>query len=188
MTRVLDETLRTFLEAHPAHFEGREEWPLDPAVSLDVRHCLAAALPPAEWRSSTLAIVTLADDTVLFLNPASPSGALAHVLVGGRAEGAETPEETLRREVAEETGWLAEPVAVVGFRHFRQPEPPHPQLADRPYPDFVQPIYAARAARFDSAALLPNEIPCEPVDARWAIRATQPAQRPLLRAALRACL
>ena len=60
--------------------------------------------------------------------------------------------------------------------------------ADRPYPDFFQAVYAATATRCDSSALLPDEIPCEPVDARWAVAVTEPAQRPLLRAALRACL
>jgi 8-oxo-dGTP pyrophosphatase MutT (NUDIX family) len=135
-----------------------------------------------------LAIVTLADETVLFLNPDEPTGTLAHVLVGGRAERDETPEETLRREVAEETGWRAEPVGVVGFRHFHHLAPPHAQLADRPYPDFLQPVYAATATRLDWSALLPGEIPCEPVNPRWAIAVTAPAQRPLLRAALRACL
>lgn len=188
MTRPLDENLRTFLDAHPAHYEGRDDWPLDPVAPLRVRLCLGSSLPPVAWRSSILAIVALADETVLFLQPTAPSGAIAHVLVGGRPEHGEAPEETLRREVAEETGWLVDPVAVVGFRHFHHLGSAHPQLADRPYPDFLQAVYAATATRYDSSALLPGEIPCEPVAARWAVTVTEAAQRPLLRAALRACL
>jgi ADP-ribose pyrophosphatase YjhB (NUDIX family) len=153
---------------------------------LSVRLCLASSQPPDAWRSSILGIVALADETVLFLQPAEPSGTIAHVLVGGRPEPGESPEETLRREVAEETGWLVEPVGLVGFRHFHHLGPPHPRLVDRPYPDFLQAVYAATAERYDSAALHPHEIPCEPVGARWALAVTEPAQRPLLRAALRA--
>jgi hypothetical protein len=134
MTRPLDENLRTFLDAHPSHYEGRDDWPLDPVAPLRVRLCLASSLPPPAWRSSILAIVALADETVLFLQPTAPSGAIAH------------------------------------------------------YPDFLQAVYAATAARYDSRALLPDEIPCEPVDARWAVAVTETAQRPLLRAALRASL
>jgi 8-oxo-dGTP pyrophosphatase MutT (NUDIX family) len=188
ITGSLDAILRSFLDDHPAHHEGRDDWPLDPVAPLRVRLCQASSLPPVAWRSSILGIVVLPDETVLFLQPTEPTGAIAHVLVGGRPEQGEAPEETLRREAAEETGWLVEPKAVVGFRHFHHLGPPHPRLTDRPYPDFLQAVYAATATRFDSSALLPGEIPCEPVDARWAVAVTEPAQRPLLRAALRACL
>jgi 8-oxo-dGTP pyrophosphatase MutT (NUDIX family) len=130
--------------------------------------------------------VTRSDDKVLFINPAAPSGTIAHVLIGGRPEPGETPEETLRREVGEETGWRIQPKGVVGFRHFRHLGPAHPQTADRPYPDFIEPVFAATGEDFDSALLLPDEDPCEFVDAGWAVEVTEAAQGALLRAALRA--
>jgi 8-oxo-dGTP pyrophosphatase MutT (NUDIX family) len=178
--------VRAFLNAHPAHCEVRDDWPLDPVAPLLARLCLASSLPPPEFTSSILGIVTRSDGVVLFINPEKASGTIAHVLFGGRAEPGESPEETLRREVAEETGWQTEPTKIVGFRHFRHLGPPHPQLADRPYPEFVQPVYAAIARAFDAKSLLPGEHPCEFVDARWAITVTDPDQRPLLRAALEA--
>jgi len=58
-------------------------------------------------------------------------------------------------------------------------------MADRPFPDFVQPIYAAEAQNFD-AGLLPDEHPSEFVGAEWVLAVIHPAQRPLLEAALKA--
>jgi hypothetical protein len=58
-------------------------------------------------------------------------------------------------------------------------------MADRPYPDFLQPIYAATAEVYDGDLLLPKEAPCRFVDADWALEVTKPAHRPLLAAALR---
>ena len=153
---------------------------------LSVRLCLASSLPPLQCTSSILAIVTHPDGTVVCINPARPTGTIAHVVVGGRAKPGETPGATLRREVREETGWHVEPRKVIGFRHFRQLGPPHPQMADRPYPEFVQPIYAATAQDYDATALLPGEEPCAFVDVGWALLVTDPAHRPLLQAAVEA--
>ena len=151
-----------------------------------MRLCLAATLPPPAIQSSVTAIVAHRDGSVLFLQPGTSTGTIAHVIVGGRPEHDESPEETLRREVAEETGWLVEPAAIVGFRHFHHLGPPHPALADRPYPDFLQPVYAAVATAHDRDLLLPDETPCDFVDAKWALEVTEVTQRPLLVAALRA--
>lgn len=178
--------LRRFLDAHPAHAEFREEWPLEPIPPLVARLCLASSLPPPECMSSILGIVTHSNRSVLFINPANATGTIAHLLFGGRPEPGETPEETLRREVAEETGWQIEPRKIIGFRHFRHLGPPHPQMADRPYPDFVQPVYAAIAREFDVNSLLPGEHPSELVDVDWALEVTDPAHRPLLEATLEA--
>ena len=176
--------LRAFLEAHPAHCEVRDDWPLDPAVPLLARLCLASSLPPRRWRASVLGIVTRDDGAVLFAHAEKPLGTIAHVLFGGRPKPEELPEETLRREVAEETGWHVDPVRVAGFRHFVQLGRPHPELADRPYPEFIEPVYAAKARAFDEAAILPRERPCRFVEPEWALSVTSPAQRPLLQAAL----
>jgi ADP-ribose pyrophosphatase YjhB (NUDIX family) len=187
MSRAAEkDAMRAFLDAHPHHCEVRDDWPLEPVAPLLARLCLASALPPTSCRSSILGIVTQGDGAVLFIDPPNASGTIAHVLFGGRPQSSETPPETLRREVAEETGWNVVVGEIVGFRHFQHLGPPHPQMADRPYPDFVQPIYAAEAQNFDTALLLPDEHPSEFVDAEWALAVTRPAQRPLLEAALNA--
>ena len=74
----------------------------------------------------------------------------------------------------------------IGRPAFQHLGPPHPQMADRPFPDFVQPIYAAEAQNFDAGLLLPDEHPSEFVGAEWALAVIHPAQRPLLEAALKA--
>lgn len=177
--------LEAFLDAHPAHAEVRDDWPLEPVAPLLSRLCLASSLPPLEWSSSVLAIVARADGAVLFIHPEAPSGSIAHVLIGGRPEPGESPEQTVRREVAEETGWVVEPEKLIGFRHFRHLGQPHPELADRPYPDMVQPVYVAVPKRFDPTVLHPGEPPTRFVAARWAIDVTHLEQRPLLNAAIR---
>ena len=42
---------------------------------------------------------------------------------GGRLEAGESPEDALRREVAEETGWTISRLRRIGFRHFRHLTP-----------------------------------------------------------------
>lgn len=154
---------------------------------LRVRLSLGTTLPPAQVSSSILAIVLNAQRQVLFLWPSTPSGSIAHLLIGGRPQGSETPEETAIREVVEETGWHVQPLGMIGFRHFFHLEP-RSEKSDRPCPDFIQPVFAACAIRFDSDLLVPNDrIPAEFLDFAAAERATDPPQRPLLHAAAAVC-
>ncbi|MEO6044749.1 MAG: NUDIX domain-containing protein [Tepidiformaceae bacterium] len=180
----MDSNLLQFLSAHPEHCEYDEVWPLEPPVPLHARLSFAAALPPIEVRSSVLGIVMRSDEQVLFIHPEQPSGDIAHVLIGGRPNPNESVEQTLIREVGEESGWLVTPHRLLGFRHFRHLGPLTPQMADRPYPDFLQPIYAAFAEKYDATLLLPDKKPCEFVDAVWAVEVTKSSHRPLLAAAL----
>lgn len=178
-----EDLLREYLSAHPFHHELRERWPVQ--GEMIVRLSLADALPPSHVSSSILSIVLDPDQNVLFLWPDCPSGYIAHLLIGGRPEPGETPEQTAMREVGEETGWRVRPLRMIGFRHFFQLEP-RSEETDRPYPDFIQPIFAARAERFDADLILQNDhIPCRFLsfgNARQAIEATQ---HPLLDAAAR---
>ena len=71
-----------------------------------------------------------------------------HIWPGGRRETGETYQQTARREVHEETGWLIDPgdLRPLGFLHFYLIQPPP---ADHPYPhpDFLQLVYTAPARR-----------------------------------------
>jgi 8-oxo-dGTP pyrophosphatase MutT (NUDIX family) len=70
-----------------------------------------------------------------------------HVLPGGRREGDESLESTLRREVGEETGWVLGKVESLGFTHFVHLDPMPPGYT-YPYPDFVQLVRVAEAVTY----------------------------------------
>ena len=177
-------TLRNYLADHPWHHESVERWPVQ--VALRVRLSLCGTLPPANVSSSVLAIVLRGDGRVLFLHPDNPSGGIAQLLPGGRPEPGESPEQTVIREVGEETGWQIEPLGMIGFRHFFHLEP-WAKGTDRPYPDFIQPIFAASAIRYDAGLIRTDDhIPSDFFDFAELERVTDPRQRPLLYAAANA--
>lgn len=174
--------LSNYLNKYPYHHETYETWPVQ--GKMRVRLSLSDSLPPAHVSSSILAIVINLKMQVLFLWPQQISGSIGHLLIGGRPEGSESPEQTAIREVAEETGWNISPLRLIGFRHFFQTEPCSP-ANNRPYPDFIQPVYAALALNFDRNILIPDDqLPAE----FWELKAVEdvidPPQRPLLHAAV----
>lgn len=176
------DAIARYLAAYPAHHESVETWPVQ--GKLRVRLSLATTLPPVSMSSSVLAMVFNADRQVLYLYPEDRTGSIAQLLIGGRPQAGESPEETVIREVAEETGWRVSPIRQIGFRHFFHLEPHSPQ-SDRPYPDFIQPIYAARAEVFSPEFIVAGDrIPAEFVDYEVAAKWIEPTQVPLLHAAL----
>ena len=70
-----------------------------------------------------------------------------HIFPGGRREGSETLEETLHREMLEETGWAITGVSMLGFMHFHHLSP-KPVGHTYPHPDFIQVVYMATATAF----------------------------------------
>lgn len=117
---------------------------------------------------------------VLYLAPENLKGGISNLIPGGRPDPGETPEETIIREVAEETGWLVKPIKMIGFRHFFHLEPRSPRT-DRPYPNFIQPIYVAVAESFDANAIIAQDrIPAEFMDYAEAGERIAKEQRPLL--------
>ena len=88
--------------------------------------------PPLEHVTSVRAVI-FRNDTVLVVR--NPNG--AHIVPGGRRERNETLEETLRREVLEETGWTIGEASMLGFTHFHHLSP---ELSDYQfiYPDILQ--------------------------------------------------
>lgn len=180
-----DDLLHTYLSSHPHHHEFREHWHIQ--GEMRVRLSLAKKLPPTHVSSSILSVVVDSMQRVLFLWPSEKSGNISQLLIGGRPEPGETPEETAIREVGEETGWRIKPIQMIGFRHFFHLEP-RSMASDRPYPDFIQPIYAAVAVVFDPDLLRPDDqIPAEFLDLAYVEQTLEPSQHPLLHTAVNVC-
>jgi 8-oxo-dGTP pyrophosphatase MutT (NUDIX family) len=142
--------LEQFLARHASFGSWREEWL---GVPLEFRTFLADELPPRAFVGSVRAIV-LRDNKVLLVHSETPI-----LSVGGRCEPGETIEQTLLREVAEETGWEVSPVAVIGFTHCRHLDAQRPDWR-RPAPDWIDPLFAVVAESHDANLVEPNAARC----------------------------
>jgi ADP-ribose pyrophosphatase YjhB (NUDIX family) len=136
-----------FLSAHLVQAEEDCRWG---ELRLHVASYLCGDLPPPELITSARAVVLRADGVLVVRDPTS-----VHILPGGRRQAGETLEQTVRREVLEETGWVIDPPSLLGVKHFRHlgPKPPAYPYA---YPDFFQVVYAAQAHRFDPGGREPD--------------------------------
>ena len=95
--------------------------------------------------------------------------------------------ETLRREILEETGWLTDQYALLGFWHFHHLNPRPPDFLYL-HPDFLNLIYTATPikqmpeAKLDDAHELGNEF--MPIEEARKNKFAQPSQLLFLDAAL----
>ncbi|MFO7170971.1 MAG: NUDIX domain-containing protein [Chloroflexota bacterium] len=133
------ETLSAFFARYQPQAEESDAWG---ALRFQVTSYLCAELPPNELITSARAIVT---DAQRILVVRDPQG--RHILPGGRREPGETPEETVHREVLEETGWTIEHLRLLGVKHFHHLTP-KPAGYSYPYPDFLHLIYHAVPGRY----------------------------------------
>jgi ADP-ribose pyrophosphatase YjhB (NUDIX family) len=130
-----------FLAAYDpqAHEDGR--WG---TLRFHLASYLCPRLPPLELITSARAVMLHARQVMVVRDPGS-----VHILPGGRRQAGESLEQTLRRELLEETGWAIGEPHLLGVRHF------HPQSrtpAAQPYPDFFQVVFVARAQSFHPEA------------------------------------
>ena len=142
--------LAAFLSRHTAGAQEEAIW-LDGLIRLRITCYLADEEPPAEYVGAARAVVWR-DDQVLTVR--NPDG--WHVLPGGRSEAGETPEQTARREVVEETGVHIERPVRLGFMrlHHLTPRPPDYGFL---YPDFISVVYVAEAGELDDRARVSGE-------------------------------
>ncbi len=124
--------LSLFLQTQVAESEEIVLW--SPSRLL-LKSYLTATLPPENLIVSVRAIVRTAQNVLLLRNFDEQ-----HILPGGRREVGETFEDTIKREVLEETGWSVRVKQLLGVRHFHHltPRPPNYAYA---YPDFFQLVY-----------------------------------------------
>lgn len=138
-----------FLESGRRLAEESVTW--GDTLSLHMTYYLGIELPPLRYVSSVRAIV-FRQDSVIVVREAENH---FYIVPGGRREGEETPEETLRREVLEETGWTLNRVSPLGFVHFHHLAP-RPADYAYPYPDFLWMIYTAEADKHIPESRIPD--------------------------------
>ncbi len=133
-----NEDIQVFLSDKTPFHETEALW-ANGTMPLRVRYFRSDEQPPEQFVTSVRCLV-LQNDSVLVLRNRKGN----HILPGGRREEGESFEQTLRREVAEETGWTLESVSCLGFIHLEhlKPKPPGFQF---PYPHFFQIVYTAYA-------------------------------------------
>jgi 8-oxo-dGTP pyrophosphatase MutT (NUDIX family) len=144
--------IESFLARHEA-FSAAQHWEWL-GVPLEARFFLADDLPPRQYVGSVRAFV-LREDQVLVAQSSPPVFS-----VGGRCEPGETIEQTLLREVVEESGWRVEPIALIGFVHCRHLDGQRPDWG-RPAPDFIDPMFVVSAVEHRPEQLGQAEIPSE---------------------------
>jgi ADP-ribose pyrophosphatase YjhB (NUDIX family) len=140
--------LAAFLARHTPRAEGSVVWGEDP---LRITAYLGHEQPPLAYVTSVRSLVFRGDALLVLRNRDG-----IHIMPGGRREAGETLEETLRREVLEETSWTLCAPIMLGFMHFHQLSPKPPGLP-YPHPDFVQVVYRAEAADCVPDARLPDD-------------------------------
>jgi|APSaa5957512535_1039671.scaffolds.fasta_scaffold43730_2 8-oxo-dGTP pyrophosphatase MutT (NUDIX family) len=112
----------------------------DGTMPLDVCAYISDRVPPASLVSSVRCILRRGADIMVIEDFKGDH----HILPGGRCEPGEESEETLQRELLEETGWTAHSPVLVGFTYFHHLQPA-PEGYKYPHPDFFQLIYVSEA-------------------------------------------
>jgi 8-oxo-dGTP diphosphatase len=135
-----------FLAAHDPQAREDVRWG---ELRLHVATYLCTWLPPVELITSARAVMLQAGQVMVVRDPVS-----VHILPGGRRQAGESLEQTLRRELLEETGWAIDEPHLLGIKHFRHrnPKPAGFPYPDYLYPDFFQAVYVAHARSFHPAA------------------------------------
>ena len=135
------EDLQMFLADKIPFHETEALW-ADGTMPLRVCYFRSDEQPSEQFVTSVRCLV-FQNDSILVLRNRKGN----HILPGGRREEGETFEQTLRREVAEETGWTVESISRLGFIHLKhlKPKPPGYQFL---HPHFFQIVYTARASKY----------------------------------------
>ncbi|MFC4456443.1 NUDIX hydrolase [Deinococcus sonorensis] len=146
-----ESALLQFLRRHGTFDGWQESWN---SVPLAFRVGLTHALPPRDFIASVRTLVLRGDD-VLLVHAEVPI-----LTLGGRPEAGETLHEALIREVAEESGWHARPLSIIGFIHAQHLDEQRPAWG-RPAPHFVDVVFASEALEFAPGRQDAGEWPCE---------------------------
>ncbi len=132
-----------------AYLAGRTPFASETAtwgtLDLEIDHYLSDERPPDHLVTSARAVV-LASERVLVIQ--DPTGD-EHIIPGGRRRAGESLEDTVRREVLEETCWTVEELSILAVSHFHITSAV-PEEYPYPSPDFLQLIYLTSALQHDT--------------------------------------
>ena len=129
----MDDELAEFLGPLTPFTEEIVSWPTG---TMRLACYLTDRTPPHRYVSSARAVVIDGDGVLVVRDPSN-----RHIMPGGRLEPSETPEDALRREVTEETGWSLACFRPIGILHYTYTDPV-PEGRTFPYADFLQIVYA----------------------------------------------
>jgi 8-oxo-dGTP pyrophosphatase MutT (NUDIX family) len=155
------------------------------SLPLHIRYYVGAFTPPQELVTSVRAVVIDGGNVLTLRNPDG-----VHALPGGRRHVGETFEETLRREVMEESGYLIDTPRALGAVHLRHLGP-KPSGYTYPYPDFLWLVFTAESAGLqDASARVRDDYELEAVfePRAVALRRVDLGSRVFIRAAIDAAL
>ena len=168
-----------YFAGHEPVAEERVLWPS--GTELAITCYLLDELPLLDLVTSVRCIVLRRDEVLVVHTEAGP-----HILPGGRREPGETVEQTLRRELLEETGWTVAHFRLIGCLRLRHLTP-RPDGYPFPYPEFQHLVYAAEAESYQPDRLVsdPSDGPAifAPVEAARALLSER-HERALLNAAV----
>jgi 8-oxo-dGTP pyrophosphatase MutT (NUDIX family) len=132
--------LADYVARYPTAGEEAARWGVQREIELRITVHLAEELPPLELVSSVRCLLFRGEELMVLRN----RDVEAYIVPGGRREGNEPLEATLRREVGEETGWTLRDHRLIGC-YWMHHLTPRPDGYPYPYPDLLQPVYMAEA-------------------------------------------
>ena len=135
----MDNDLAQFLSPLTSFAEEIRVW--KPLGTLRIACYLTDKLPPRRYVTSARAVVIHGKQVMLVRDPNE-----THIIPGGRLEPGEAPEDALRREVIEETGWSLVFFKPIGILHFTHVDPV--QEDQETQPDFLQVVYAGTPGEY----------------------------------------
>jgi len=150
-------------------------------LDLVIRYFQATEPPPEHLVTSVRAVI-FSHGRVLTVR--EPDGT-EHIVPGGRRVTGESFEETVRREVLEETRWTVGDLSLLSVVHFEITSPV-PEGYPYPHPDFLQLIYITDASEYHPNREIDDDwvagCALDSIDALLARNLSEPQRRLLLHA------